>query len=129
MRNLFDQYSQPENRVTHALATALHEEPKLLRSFLRRVAGTSPPPRVPLVVLEQRLPGEPEPDGDEERAGLPDLWVHDRDEAWALLVECKVAAGLTADQVRRHRRTAERRGFERLELLTPPYSRRAERAS
>ena len=127
MRNLFDQYSQPENRVTHALATALHEEPKLVRSFLRRVAGADPPPRAPLVVLEQRLPGESEPDGDDERAGLPDLWIHDRAETWSLLVECKVAAGLTADQVRRHRRTAERRGFERLELLTitarPPRAR------
>ena len=118
MRNLFDQYSQPENRVTHALATALHEEPKLLRSFLGRVAGVSPPPRAPLCVLEQRLPGDPEPDDEHDRGGLPDLWIHDHDERWALLVECKVAAGLTADQLRRHRRTAEKRGFEELELLT-----------
>lgn len=117
MRNLFDQYSQPENRITHALAVVLHEEPKLLRSFLREIAAAHPPAHAPLRVVEQRLPGGPEPDDERERGGLPDLWIHDRDERWALLVECKVAAELTADQMRRHRRTAEKRGFVKLELL------------
>jgi len=35
LRNLFDQYSQPENRFTHALLTALNEDRKLLNAFLR----------------------------------------------------------------------------------------------
>lgn len=39
MRNLFDQYSQPENRLTHALMTALHEDRGLLALFLREIAG------------------------------------------------------------------------------------------
>jgi len=34
MRNLFDQYEQPENRLTHALATVLAKEPALIVPFL-----------------------------------------------------------------------------------------------
>lgn len=43
MRNVFDQYDQPENRVTHALMSALHEDAKLLKAFLREVAREAPP--------------------------------------------------------------------------------------
>ena len=42
MRNVFDQYTQPENRVTHALACTLAAEPVLLRDFVRRVVGIKP---------------------------------------------------------------------------------------
>ena len=34
MRNIFDQYSHPENRLTHALASCLAEDRKLLRRFV-----------------------------------------------------------------------------------------------
>jgi hypothetical protein len=61
LRNIFDQYSQPENRVTHALMTALNEDRKLLTLFLRSSDARK------LCVLEQQYPGEEEPseeDGD-----------------------------------------------------------------
>jgi hypothetical protein len=34
LRNIFDQYSQPENRITHALMTAINEDRNLLGHFL-----------------------------------------------------------------------------------------------
>jgi len=37
LRNIFDRYSQPENRVTHALMTAIDEDRSLPRSFLREL--------------------------------------------------------------------------------------------
>ena len=37
MRNIFDQYAQPENRVTHALMTALDEDRVLLGLFLHEL--------------------------------------------------------------------------------------------
>lgn len=113
MRNVFDQYSQPENRLTHALATFLNEDREALRGFLRMV-GAPPPPGQGMVVLEQRLPGESfdEPEEVSEGRGLPDLWIHDTAMKWAVLVEAKVASGLAIDQLRRHKATAERRGFE-----------------
>ena len=57
MRNIFDQYSQPENKLTHALACCLHEDGDLLREF----AGWLSPRSVPegrLRIVEQTLPHE-----------------------------------------------------------------------
>ncbi len=124
MRNVFDQYSQPENKLTHALACCLHEDRRLLRSFVKRYAGECPPVQK-LTVIEQSLPGEKQ--ADEEEAtwrGLPDLWIHDS-ERWSLIVESKVQAPVSSDQLRRHRATANRRGFDNHVLLaispeTPP---------
>lgn len=39
MRNLFDQFSQNENKLTHALVSALHEDRVLLKAFVRWVTG------------------------------------------------------------------------------------------
>lgn len=116
MRNVFDQYSQQENRVTHALVTALAEEPKLLRDFVRWSTGHAAPAKK-LHIVEQRLPGEPEPtEVDAGQRGLPDAWIYD-DDTWCLLIESKVKASLTNDQLLRHYRTAEKRGFEKIAIL------------
>lgn len=116
MRNVFDQYTQPENRITHALVTALAEEPKLLRAFVLWATG-QPAPAGKLHIVEQRLPGEPEvAEAEAERRGLPDAWIYS-DDAWCLLIESKVASPLVNDQLRRHRQTAIRRGFENITLL------------
>jgi len=55
VRNLFNQYEQAENRVTHALLSVLNEDRVLLGRFLREVAGVSPPvPPRRLALLSQR---------------------------------------------------------------------------
>ncbi|BAL76823.1 hypothetical protein [Bradyrhizobium cosmicum] len=115
MRNIFDQYAQPENRVTHALMTALDEDRGLLGHFLHELVKVKAPvnPRK-LSVLEQQYPGEQEPNEEElEQRGIPDGWICD-DSGWCVFIEAKVMAKFVADQIRRHRRTAERRGFERI---------------
>src|SRR6187401_1697200 len=91
MRNIFDQYSSAENRVTHALMTALHEDRKLLGSFLRQVVGVAPPtdPRN-LSLLEQQYPEEQEvSEAEAERRGIPDGWIFD-DNGWCTVIESKV---------------------------------------
>jgi hypothetical protein len=108
----------PENRVTHALMTAIDEDRSLLGTFLRELIKVKPPtdPRK-LSVLEQQYPGEEEPSEDElERRGIPDGWISDS-VGWCVLIESKVIAKLTVDQIRRHRRTAERRGFDRITVV------------
>jgi len=111
MRNIFDQYSQPENRLTHALVSVLHEDRALLKSFLRSFGPTRPPAVKNLTVIEQALPGRPETiDGEKESKGLPDALIYS-EEGWALVIESKVMDGLTRDQLRRHQRTVERCGF------------------
>ena len=115
MRNIFDQYSQPENRVTHALMTALHEDRKLLGLFLRELVGVKPPCQPDkLTVLEQQYPDEEEPSEEElERRGIPDGWIFDN-EGWCVFIESKVIAKLGSDQIIRHRRTAGLQGFDRV---------------
>jgi hypothetical protein len=115
VRNIFDQYSQPENRMTHALMTIINEDRKLLGLFLHELVKVKAPtnPRK-LSVLEQRLPlvGEPEPPEEElERRGIPDGWIFDG-EGWCLFIESKVLSRLRAHQIRSHRRMAERLGFQ-----------------
>lgn len=116
MRNVFDQYSQPENKITHALVTALSEEPKLLRAFVRWATGKTAPGGK-LYIVEQKLPGEPDiEEGEAGRLGLPDAWIYN-DDGWCLLLESKIAATLTSDQLRRHYSTAVKRGFEAINIL------------
>ena len=117
MRNIFDQYRHHENRLTHALACCLSEDRALLTAFI----GWAGHPILPrkdasLHVVEQRLPGQPEVAEEEEkeeaeRSGLPDAWIFDQEGSWALLIESKVKSPIDPKQLRRHVRTAERRGY------------------
>lgn len=117
MRNIFDQYSQPENKLTHALMVSLDSDRKLLKSFVRWVTGNNMG-KQKLVVLQQSLPGDEGDLSEEEaqRRGLPDGCITDGD-SWGLLIESKFAAKPSADQLRRHLRTARRRGIADVSLL------------
>lgn len=117
MRNVFDQYHQPENRVTHALLSSLGSDPALLRCFVSWSTGRKPD-KTRLEVFEQSLPGDPIELSEEEaeRRGLPDGCITDGN-GWALLIESKIAARLNADQLRGHVRTAARRGLRDCTLL------------
>jgi hypothetical protein len=111
MRNVFDQYSQHENRLTHALAVSLSEDRRLLGLFLKWIGLRPPSAAVHLSIVEQRLPGEFEQRETESvDRGLPDIVIYD-DDGWCVFVESKVESGLTADQLTRHARTLRRRGF------------------
>lgn len=119
MRNVFDQYAQAENRVTHALMSAVAFDRILLASFLRDLAGVrSPIPARDLAVLEQRYPGEDELEEEAlQRRGIPDGWIYDEENAWCVFIETKVTARLHAAQVESHRRTAARRGFRTVKAV------------
>jgi len=110
MRNIFDQYTQPENRLTHALVSVLGEDITLLRQFVKWVTRKPIPKNIK--IIEQQLPGEIEITEEEsERRGLPDAWIFD-DESWSLLIESKISSPLKTDQLRRHYNTAQKRGYE-----------------
>lgn len=111
MRNLFDQYSQPENRLTHALLCGLDADRTLLQRFIMWSTGRKINGRQ-LQILEQSLPGDQLDLAEEEaeRRGLPDGCIFDN-RGWALLIETKFQANVTADQIKRHVRTAARRGI------------------
>ena len=115
MRNIFDQYSQPENRVTHALMTALNEDRRLLGAFLADITRQAPGKKDgPLQITEQSYPGataEELDEGEMERRGIPDAWIT-AGSAWCLIIENKVLGTPSVDQLRRHLATARRLGFD-----------------
>lgn len=114
MRNLFDQYVDPENRLTHALAASLDLDRALLKRFLGWTRTPRPYTGRRLSIVEQTLPGDPPPSGDlTEPGGLPDIVIHDG-QSWCVLVESKIGAPLKADQLVRHERTLRRRGFKHI---------------
>lgn len=118
MRNIFDQYSQPENRLTHALLSCLAEDHRLCRQFLVWTTGRPTKAATRLEVSEQSLPGDrfERTEEDAERQGLPDGVITAGD-SFALIIESKVAAPIRADQLRRHMRTVRRRGLADIVLL------------
>ena len=116
MRNVFDQYEQPENRLTHALLSSLDADRHLLAAFVRWVTGKKRPMRQ-LVVHEQSFPDGDETDADaDEGRGLPDGCISDGS-GWALLIESKLTNRWDVGQLRRHRGTAARRGLPDCTIL------------
>jgi hypothetical protein len=119
LRNIFDQYSQAENRVTHALLTALNEDRLLLKKFLAKFVGMKLPCNVnKLKVFEQQFPNEAEISEDKlERYGIPDGWIVD-DNGWCVFIESKVLISLKPGQIDSHYRTAIRRGYRHITAVT-----------
>jgi len=111
MRNLFDQYTLPENQLTHALVSTLGHDRKLLASFLKWLNLPEIPPISELSICEQQVPGTAEIDLEEDDSrGLPDAFIFN-DDGWGVLFECKVQSRVSTQQIRRHRKTAVRHGF------------------
>lgn len=117
MRNIFDQYDHPENRLTHALLATLSNDKRLLSGFIKLVKLKCPSKTSALKIVEQSLVGELESSEDEaERRGLPDGWIYD-ESGWCMLIESKISSMLKSDQLVRHYRTAERCGFTNINVL------------
>lgn len=118
MRNIFDQYSQPENKLTHALVCALSADRRLLRPFLKWLGTTPPSAMESLTITEQQRPGIPlsADEDDEENPTLPDACIFDDDD-WLLMIEAKVQARVDKRQLDGHLKSARRQGFSSPQLL------------
>ena len=117
MRNIFDQYSQPENRLTHALISSLNEDKKLLSSFLKKFCKNYFTNVSLLKVDQQTLPGLKSLQlSDDKKKGLPDgvIYIDEK----CLIIECKINLELTEDQLIRHEKTVKRKGFDHTFGLT-----------
>ena len=117
MRNIFDQYSQPENRLTHALISSLNEDKKLLSSFLKKFCKNYFTNVSLLKVDQQTLPGLKSLQlSDDKKKGLPDGVIYNDEKC--LIIECKINLELTEDQLIRHEKTVKRKGFDHTFGLT-----------
>jgi len=119
MRNIFDQYEQPENRLTHALFTVLHREKQtLLVPFLKWVGIPTVPRANNLTILVQQVPGTTAIDSDDSsKMSLPDACIHDEN-SWIALFECKVQASLNHEQILQHKKTAISHDFSDPHIVT-----------
>ena len=111
MRNVFDQYDQPENRLTHALMVTLANDKKLVRPFLKLVGVKRVPALKNIKLGLQRVPGQEVDSIKDGKDGLPDGCFFDQD-SWAVVIEAKVQAGISVNQLKRHRKTSARYGYE-----------------
>jgi len=117
MRNIFDQYSQPENRLTHALISSLNEDKKLLSKFLKKFCNNYFSDVSSLKIDQQTLPGLKSLENLESaKKGLPDGVIYNNEKC--LIIECKINLELTEDQLIRHERTIKRKGFDNTYGLT-----------
>jgi len=123
-RNVFDQYEHAENRLTHALLCALSHDRELLSRFLHHYAKGAKFDRRTLKVVEQTIPGIPEPTVFKDLTkSLPDGVIFEdrkqdtkinskRNTIHALIIESKITSRLTNDQLQRHTHGMRARGFE-----------------
>lgn len=117
MRNLFDQYTQPENRLTHALVSSIAQDQYLLREFIKWTTGHNIAKKETIHIIEQSLPDQMEESEDEAtRKGLPDACIY-TDNGWVLIIESKVASKVSKNQLDRHINTLTSRGFTDIQLL------------
>lgn len=118
MRNVFDRYSQPENRLTHALACTLEADRSLICPFLKWAGIEAVPAEARLQITQQQVPGVPVSgeENDGNRRGISDACIFVPD-GWAVLIEARVQAGVSIDQVCRHAETARRNGFAQGHIL------------
>lgn len=124
--NLFDQYSQYENRVTNALLQTLASSPSLARSFLQEFVGIQHDPRRELLIIAtQKRPGARGDRGgtgeaETERETVPDGLLICEETAWAVVLESKIERGnLRLEQLRGHLRGAAAYPRKYLLILTP----------
>jgi len=111
VRNVFDQYDQPENRLTHALMVTLANDKKLVRPFLKLVKAKRIPALKNIELGLQRVPGQEAESIKDGKEGLPDGCFFDQD-SWAVVIEAKVQAPISINQLKRHRKTSARYGYE-----------------
>ena len=102
LRNIFDQYEQPENRLTHALITLLDLERSLLVPFLRWLGIRDTPKPRTIQLTEQQVPGILKDESEDFGSkGLPDAAMFD-ETGWAVLFESKVQSRCDMEQIERH---------------------------
>ena len=113
MRNIFDQYTQPENRLTHSFVSCLYEDKKLVRSFIKKFCPKFFNKKSILTIDQQTLPGIGTLKTDEkQKKGLPDAIIYSEDRC--LIIESKISSSLTRNQLLRHENTIKKKGIDKI---------------
>jgi len=118
---LFDQYSNPENRLTHALMHTLAGSDKILKAFLDQVLGI----RRSFIGKEIEITTQKRPfsqeDTDRDKVdSVPDGWIIDKQGGLGILIEVKDEKNsVRLDQLRSHLKRLENYENSTLLVITP----------
>lgn len=112
--NVFNQYDHAENRLTHALGITLDRAKDFRTIFLKKLTGKSQLTADARVML-QMASGVAEVDG--EKCGIPDLAIIDKEGDYGIIVEAKLGASLSWQQLASHERRAKRNNLEVMSAL------------
>jgi hypothetical protein len=75
MRNIFDQYPHPENRLANALVSSIAQDQYLLFEFIKWTTGHVIAKKEPIHLIEQSLPDQMEESEDEAIRKGPHLRI------------------------------------------------------
>lgn len=106
--NLFDQYTQPENRVTNSLLQTLAASPRLTRQFLAEfVPGVEIAGEASLLISSQRTPEierKEVAEKSEKNPTIPDGWIvsrlSDEETETVVVVETKIVEKSSKTELR-----------------------------
>ncbi len=121
LRNIFDQYQVPENRVTNALLQTLQRDRRLLDAFIKKVIGRTVAKNEDIVFEAFKKPGA---DGDlkssdEQTQSIPDGLIK-IGENIAVAIESKIVKNaIRPEQLRSHLREVASYNEKYLCVITP----------
>jgi hypothetical protein len=123
-KNIFDQYEEKENRVTHALAHAVASDRRLVQEFLRVLLQRPCPHDCVLEIQELPIHVRRTGSNEEATGTRPDLWIYSKEAEFACVIENKLTASLDKEQLLGHLKRAIKRGFTDTTVvaITPSYS-------
>ena len=118
---LFDQYSNNENRLTHALLHTIGGSERILRLFLKKVIGLKGKMGVLEVeVSTQKRPFSHEDTDPDKVDSVPDAWIITPDSKLGIVVEVKdVKNNVRFGQLRSHIKRLEGYDARYLLVITP----------
>lgn len=120
MRNIYDQYEAPEDRLTHALASTLNHDRTLIKPFLSQLLKVDHIPSVNNIVINTQSIPDTKTTSESKyksRCSRPDINIYDKDNKWAIALESKVQSDIDKNQLKRHEKTLSHNKYEKSYLF------------
>lgn len=116
IRNLFDQYDQEENRLTHSLLHTIASDKEILKNFIKFSVGKLPFERRANILIGSQGKFTCqlifEKSNRTKMESIPDGLIYDNEGKFCILIESKVTAPLDIKQLDAHLRQIKRYGVQ-----------------
>lgn len=127
LHSIYDQYSNDENRLTHALLHTISSSKWLLTKFLKEVASIEkqiPIARMTYEITTQKIPFSYGDSNPEESDSVPDAWIIDQSSKLGLVIEVKDKKNaIRLNQLRNHANKIIKYKKPYLLMITPDFTK------